>query len=329
MRIVSRTGQTQWDIVAACEPPAAEAVEVLVLRDDERPMHDVEIVLYSPSTGHHRDVTDARGRCRFEGIPVGETTRVSIAELDCDAWELVTTRRMAASRAASSVGPSPSIDAPVARPPTTHVVAPGECLYRIAHAHGFLPTTLWDRNASKWGPHDRKGSLPLGLELDVPARRVGVADVPAGHLAVLHRIGLPVVMTLRIVDADGEVWAGSPYVLSLRASSGPVPTQAGITDSEGRLHVPVMPDVTHAQLRIELDGPGRQWTVDLRIGDLRPADTPEGAKARLWNLGYRGGANLLWREADVLADFQRHVLDEEPGALDEATARALTDLHQS
>jgi hypothetical protein len=327
---VGRSGRTQWDLVSPChDSKPADAVEVLVIGDDERPIGDLEVVLGSPSAGHQRDVTDARGRCRFEGLAPGESTTFSIPTLDADAWELVRTFRLAPKSAASHGDPSTSVPAPTPRPPTTHDVKPGECLYEIGYAHGFLPETLWQHNAASWGPHDSKGVIPPGLALQIPMRRVGVAVVPSGHLAVVHRIGIPVVMTLRVVDARGRTWNGCPYVLTLRGPSGPIPNQVGITDSAGRLHVPVRPDVTHGKLRIGSAASDRQWVVNLSLGTLQPADTPEGATARLWNLGYRGASNRLWREDDVLATFQHEALESEPGPLDRETADALRKQHES
>ena len=322
---------TQTEVVSPCPSRTPfEAVEVIAIGDDERPISGVAVTLRSPSLGHQRDVTDARGRCRFEGVPPGETAQLCLDELHEEAWELVTALRLASKAAASrsittwtSVGPKP-------RPEQTHRVDDGECLYRVAYAHGFSPETLWDANEGVFGPCHSKGVLSPGLELRVPTRSLRWVDAASGNVAVLHRIGLPVVMTLRILGVGGRVWAESPYVLRLRAADGrPVPQQVGVTDRGGRLHVPVLPDVVEGTLEIEPRIGGRRWTVELSIGSLRPADEPEGASARLWNLGFRRGSGRLWREGDVLATFQREAMGKEPHPLDEATARVLVDHHGS
>ncbi len=319
------------EIVSQCPTREGfEAVEVIVLGDDERPVADVGVTLRSPSLGHQRDVTDARGRCRFSGVPPGETAEVTLDELHEDAWELVTALRLGSGAVTTSSVSTWSSLAPKPRPARAHTVVEGECLYKIGFAHGLLPETLWSANASVWGPHHSKGVLSPDLELSIPVRSLRWVEVAAGHVAVLHRIGIPVVMTIRVVDAGGRVWSNSPYTVSLRASTGrPVPQQVGTTDREGRLHVPVLPDVTSARLLIEPRTGGRRWTVELAVSQLRPADEPEGASARLWNLGYRGAANRLWREGDALASFQRGAMDTDPGPLDEATAGELMQRHGS
>ncbi len=306
-----------------------EAIEVIVCGDDDRPLAGLAVVLESPSKGLQSDVTDARGRCRFEGVPPGEQTRVTLAELDAAAWELVAKLPLSASAAVSTIAPSWSAFTPRDAPPRMIEVTPGQCLVKLGYLHGLLPQTLWDHNAARFGAHHSKFALTPGMQLEVPRRTLRWLDVPAGHLVVVHRIGLPVVMTLRVVDAQARPWAGCSYALSFEGSSRPIATQVGRTDRAGRLHAPVLPDVTRGLLTIEPRGGGRRWRFELNVGRLRPADDPSGAAARLWNLGFREGHNPLWREGDVLATFQREGLEQQPGELDATSADALVDWHGS
>ncbi|MBX7084432.1 MAG: carboxypeptidase-like regulatory domain-containing protein [Nannocystaceae bacterium] len=306
-----------------------EAVEVIVMGDDDRPLAGLAVVLQSPSKGLQSDLTDTRGRCRFEGIPPGERTRVALADLDAAAWELVTTLPLSASAAVSTAAASWSAFTPRDVPPRAIEVAPGQCLVKLGYLHGLLPQTLWDHNAGRFGPHHSKVALTPGMQLELPTRTLRWIDVPAARLAVLHRIGLPVVMTLRVVDAQARPWAGCAYALSFEGSSRPIATQLGRTDRAGRLHAPVLPDVSRGLLTIEPRGGGRQWRFALHVGALRPADEPEGAASRLWNMGFREGHSTLWREGDVLATFQREGLEQEPAPLDAPSAAALVDWHGS
>jgi hypothetical protein len=112
----------------------------------------------------------------------------------------------------------------------------------------------------------------------------------------------------------------------------------GQTDGDGVAKQDIPKTANQVVVRLWIDDypQGRQRLYTLDLADLPPANTVEGAKARLKNLGYYEGpvdgeANDAFRRA--LAEFQddhrdSHAL-EPTGELDAGTAGALEEIHGS
>ncbi len=112
----------------------------------------------------------------------------------------------------------------------------------------------------------------------------------------------------------------------------------GETDGEGFVRCDLPAKARLAQIRLWLSdypqGPRRDYTV--KIGDMKPATSIEGAKTRLKNLGYYQGRIDDQKDdelASALAEFQDDHKDthglEATGEADDATLGALADVHGS
>ncbi len=319
-------------IVQSCPRAERKCVEILVTGDDEQPIADLGVALREGDR-MLRDKTDSAGFCRFDGITAEQKVQLGFVGLDGAAWELVTKIPLRADVATSASLASFSDLAPSDEdPPEEHEVKPSECLLRIGYERGFLPETLWSYgpNTTLWGKHQSKSVLKPGLVVQIPPKRRRWVDADRGHLHLVHRIGIPVMMSVRILDAIGRPRRAAPYVLKLeRASGEALPHRGGITDGEGFVHAAILPDVVRGTLMLTTPRGDREWTLALDIGALRPADDPLGAKSRLANLGYRPRAqDGVWPVVEPLAAFQDDH-EQPPGELDDLTAAELSSAHLS
>jgi len=153
-------------------------------------------------------------------------------------------------------------------------------------------------------------------------------DAAPGNLYLLHRIAIPIVLTIRVLDAEGQPCVRAHYVLALRPAGGePSPHSEGVTDERGCLRAPITPDVVAGTLMVRPAAGGPHWSMTLDLGNLRPAYDATGANARLTNLGHRTGSAAASGELDrgALASFA----GSEPATatLDTATAQKLADAH--
>ncbi len=170
-----------------------------------------------------------------------------------------------------------------------HIVAQGECLTRIAAAHGFTDwRTLYlhPSNAPLRAKRPNPNILFPGDVIRIPDNTVKEEQLETGrlHRFVVHSPR----KRLRIVfkSPKGEPLALLPYTLRLHESL----VAKGQTSSEGLLDEPVPMGFPAATLEID----GR--TLLLNLGHLNPSgdvenDDLSGIQARLNNLGYTAGPN--------------------------------------
>jgi hypothetical protein len=120
------------------------------------------------------------------------------------------------------------------------------------------------------------------------ARRSPCEGAPVRMLTVIIRL---------IADGLGESMPPRPYKLSVR---GATPSGfawdvdvVGTTDDDGYVRARVPPGTTTGTLIVQhTEDDGTQtdvWSVDLEFQDLAPADSVQGAQARLANLGLQPG----------------------------------------
>lgn len=196
----------------------------------------------------------------------------------------------------------------------------------IAFEHGFFWESLWNHADNEALRQARSSPFVLkaGDVVRIPELAPGTVDISTGQRHKLRRKGVPAKLRVRLLVMNRPL-AGVPYVVE---HSGREVT--GTTDDDGVVEVYVPPDAPSVILRV---GEGD----DLRIYDitpraLNPADEIDGVQARLANLGYYAGpihGKLDDATIAAIRHFQ-HDNDLDPsGAIDEATASALNDAHQS
>jgi type VI secretion system secreted protein VgrG len=134
---------------------------------------------------------------------------------------------------------------------------------------------------------------------------------------------------VKLTDANMEPYAEKHYELFAEGARF-----AGATGGDGGIDVAIPEAATRVDLTCWIDDypTGRKKTWSVRVADLPPASTPQGAFMRLHNLGYYTGA-----AAEALGDAERAALRwfqkdhdlEETGALDHETVGELEHVHGS
>lgn len=215
----------------------------------------------------------------------------------------------------------------------SHVVRAGECLQSIAALYGFFPDTLWRHpaNAALAAARSHGSVLAPGDVLEIPARRDKEASAPTDTCTVFRRRAVPSIVRVRL-DEDGarHSFVGLPFRVEIPG----LPQIRGEVDAEGAVAAFIPCDARSATVIIDPEG-AHERRIELRLGALRPVDTPEGARARLRNLDYlpadapEDEATPQARRAlrAAVRGFQRDHGLEPTGELDAATRRALTVAH--
>ena len=210
-----------------------------------------------------------------------------------------------------------------------YIVQPGDGLSSIADAHGFFWSTLWelpDNAALKEARVNPEVLLP-GDRVTIIEKRQKTVARPTGARHVFRRRGVPAKIRFQVRTRAGVVFAGCAYKL---VADGV--THEGTTDSEGRIEHFVPPSVRTALLTVTLNQAGYPATAswELQVGQMEPAGSLNGVKARLRNLGYDvAQAGLGVRTTEALRAVQTRSGLEATGVLDDATRKALVTLHGS
>ena len=194
-----------------------------------------------------------------------------------------------------------------------HVVAPGECLSRIAQQYGFTEyRTIWEhpRNA----PLRQIRPSPFILHprdvVFIPEKQQRQEPRGTGSR---YDFVIPIpTRTLRLCleDAEGQPLANEPYTLTVGKQ-----IYRGTTDGQGGLRQEVPMDAQEAEISV----PEHTWP--LQIGHLNPAERAldngvSGIKARLRNLGYDPGpieGAMDEKAQAAIREFQRDEILPEDG----------------
>jgi N-acetylmuramoyl-L-alanine amidase len=209
---------------------------------------------------------------------------------------------------------------------TKHVVHQGECLSSIASDQGFSDYHVIYDHTDNQAFRDKRPHPDLifpGDEIVIPDRVETAHECATGDS---HRFTIPRVHTLArvaILETDDQPCADTPYELKWGDE-----VRTGRTDQDGVLEEPVPAALESATLTLtELD-----VEIQLRFGELDPAEEATGVQARLNNLGFWCGAvdgKIGPKTQAALAAFQAAHGLAPSGALDDATRSALSDDHES
>jgi N-acetylmuramoyl-L-alanine amidase len=209
-----------------------------------------------------------------------------------------------------------------------HIVQQGECLSRIAKAHGFVNwRTIYEHadNSELRKKRPNPNILFPGDEVSIPDPKQKTEKAATGsrHVFVVSRLQ----KQLRVVfkTPRGELFGDEPYLI--RFDSGRM--KEGRTDSGGLLKELVEWQESSATIVIT----GR--VLRLLLGHLNPTGDVEhedlsGVQARLNNLGYTAGPNdgIYGRNTRAaLALLQADQQLEVNGLPDEPTLAKLVELH--
>jgi hypothetical protein len=215
--------------------------------------------------------------------------------------------------------------------PTSHRVAPGDCLASIAARFGFSdPAVIYGapENEELRGERPNWNVLGTGDRVTVPDPAPHEVEVASGkaHRFKVKRPRVEVVV--RLVSERDEPLANAKCALVINGESRPL-----TSDGDGLLRAPIDADLPSADLYVWADDPDAEAPSDafrLILGGLLPAKEIAGAQARLANLGYFCGAadgDIGPRTGHALKAFQAKQGAPITGELDDATRSALEKDH--
>jgi N-acetylmuramoyl-L-alanine amidase len=220
----------------------------------------------------------------------------------------------------------------------TYVVKQGDYLAKIAHRHGFAKwQTIYDhpKNAALKQLRPNPNVLLPGDEVfipDAPQNRAAVAPNSTTKFRAQRPTAL---VRIALKDEQGNAVSIDRYELELgertypasKAKGGAVAKALG----QGLIEQKVEPDAGLGRLRIwKNGGEDPDYEIDLRVGDLDPADQVSGAQARLLHLGLDCGpvdGVLGPKTQRALQVFQHRNGLQVTGELDQATIDKLKSAH--
>jgi N-acetylmuramoyl-L-alanine amidase len=204
-----------------------------------------------------------------------------------------------------------------------HRIVQGECAVTLGAKYGFDWHTIWDHPQNEKLRTKRRNPHVL-----MPGDTVYIPEVQGKTLGrpsdARHYFCLKSgkeLLRVRLLDELGRPRAGLNYEMEVEGA-----WRKGVTSAQGEIREWLRPGVAEAKFYLGDEGE----ELPVRIGHLDPADELSGAQARLANLGYEVGAidGVLGPETKVaLSEFQHAYSLEPTGALDDATAARLIDLH--
>src|SRR6187551_3087410 len=248
---VESADQGPGDGTQECPLKQRHGIEVVVKGMDDQPVSDVAVQLQNDAQLVLRAKTSRDGVVWFGGLDEG-TYRLSLWELDGDAWEMTGEKRLPLGGRSEEKQASWT-SAPNAPPAQgfTHRVVQGECVGQLGYRYGFFPETIWDHPRNH-ALRDERSNLHI-LQPDdlvfIPAKRPRDIMVRTGLGISLLRKGVPEELHVRFLRDDDSPRAGEPFLLSITTASGAlVPDSKGTTDSGGFVNASIPPDATVARI---------------------------------------------------------------------------------
>ncbi|MBV1858619.1 MAG: LysM peptidoglycan-binding domain-containing protein [Nannocystaceae bacterium] len=166
----------------------------------------------------------------------------------------------------------------------TYTVKRGDCLSSIAFEHGFFWKTLYDHPKNEsLRAHGKPFILEAGETVEVPALREKEVEAPTGRAHRFRRRGVPARFKVKLRYHDGEPRANEAYFFEL---DGELLDGERETDGDGNIDESI-PPLARAVRVFLCDG---EEVLAFSLGELDPASTVRGMKARLISLGFYGGA---------------------------------------
>ena len=166
-----------------------------------------------------------------------------------------------------------------------HRARAGDCFTSIAYEHGFFWQTLWDHEDNAALKEQRKDPFTLIAGEDlvrIPDLRLKEEACATEKRHTFRRRGVPAKLRLRLLQSDGQPRANEEYFFEVE---GKMVSTAKTTDGDGRLEELIPPNARRGRLLLQ----GGAEVHQLSLGELPPADTIAGLKARLASLGFLYG----------------------------------------
>ena len=219
--------------------------------------------------------------------------------------------------------PNPGAGAPGSVGNGDYTVRDGECIFSISDRAGHVWTTVWDhpRNQQLKSQRGSPHVLLPGDTVFIPAIQVKEVGRSVDMRHKFVRKGIPIDFELKILDGD-EPRVGVRYCVDIEDRQ-----QVGTIPESGIVTLKIRPSDRTGRLILR---PGvDQEEYMLLFGHLDPAHAISGAKGRLRNIGFLASDDSDEAFCDALEGFQRRFSIPITGALDDLTARKLTEVHGS
>jgi hypothetical protein len=191
-----------------------------------------------------------------------------------------------------------------------YTVKQGDCINSIADAHGFQWEKVWNHASNAEIRRSRKDPSVLnpGDVVHIPEKEARWENRSTDQRHKFCRKGVPAKVKIQI-NRNDEPRANEPYTLDIDGKLA-----RGQTDGEGMVEMKIPPRAVRGELRV---GTGGEMEIfQFRLGAVDSIDTPDGARQRLFNLGYDSSQESF--EA-LLQSFQAKEQLQVTGQLDQAT----------
>lgn len=205
---------------------------------------------------------------------------------------------------------------------SSHVIKQGECISSIADCYCLHWQDIWNHpdNCRLREQSENPNILLPGDELFIPQRETktyrGITDQRHCFQVKKNSVLLRLRLTL-----NGRPIANEPYCLKVDDC-----LISGQTDTDGFISekIPVQPRMAILKM-VE-----QNWSIQLALGDLAPANTPLGVAERLRNIGLYSDAavnNMSPSLQSAIAMFQKEHGLTESQEIDNETVRKLVEMH--
>lgn len=304
------------------------AIEVLTLDASSKPAEGIAVELRDGQKAA-QSKTGPDGVARFEGLDPNEY-QFGLYKLDGEAWESADSASLDKSESAKEPPPW-GASAASEGAETTYTVKKDECVTKLADRYGLTPETIWNANGELAKKRASMNILAAGDQVKIPARKPKWKSGPAGKRYIVRLAAQKTWLRVRFLDAYEVARDGLPYLLSVTTLSGiPVPDVEGETDDDGFVIQQIPADSTTATITLGFDD--EQEVHEMHLSRLDPVETDSGLQARLNNLGYGCGeedGKIGPATKNAIRRFQQDRGLKVTGEADDATRRALADLHLS
>jgi hypothetical protein len=163
---------------------------------------------------------------------------------------------------------------------STYNVEKGDCIQSLSKQFGFLPDQIWQHPNNNELRKRRQDPYVLlaGDQLFIPDKEIRnePASTDQRHRYVLNAV--PTKLHVKLLDEEEPI-ANAPCTLTVKGV-----TYSGSTDDNGVFEHSIPADAATATLVVE-----NNFSIELRLGELDPADSVTGVQQRLVNLGYLAG----------------------------------------
>jgi hypothetical protein len=202
-------------------------------------------------------------------------------------------------------------------------VSSSDSIISIAKEHGFFWKTVWNHgnNSDLRAKRKEPEILQEGDKVYVPKLVVKKVSKASDAKYKFKLMGEQAKFKMQLKRL-GEARAGEPFIMTI---DGVITN--GTTDGDGWVKCDIPNDATTGT--VSLDS-GKE-VIPFTIGRLDPADSPNGVRQRLSNLGFPdqdgGAANEM--PSGAIKDFQGKNELEENGKYDDPTKAKLHEQHPS